>query len=31
MNISQSNLLNKAKRQTIEAFLVKGIWKITLD
>ena len=31
MNISQSNLLNKAKRQTVEAFLVKGIWKITLD
>ena len=25
---SHSNLLNKAKRQTIEAFLEKGIWKI---
>ncbi len=27
-NESHSNLLNKAKRQTIEAFLEKGIWKI---
>jgi len=27
-NISHSNLINKAKRQTIEAFLEKGIWKI---
>lgn len=26
--ISQSNLINKAHRQTIEAFLEKGIWKI---
>ena len=26
--ISHSNLINKAKRQTIEAFLEKGIWKI---
>ena len=26
--ISHSNLLNKANRQTIEAFLEKGIWKI---
>ena len=26
--ISHSNLLNKAKRQTIEAFLEKGVWKI---
>ncbi|MDD3803485.1 MAG: Fic family protein [bacterium] len=26
--ISHSNLLNKAKRQTIEAFWEKGIWKI---
>ncbi|RLD59013.1 MAG: Fic family protein [Bacteroidetes bacterium] len=26
--ISHSNLLNKAKRQTIEAFLEKGKWKI---
>jgi Fic family protein len=29
--ISHSNLLNKANRQTIEAFLEKGIWKIALD
>ncbi len=27
-NLSYSNLLNKANRQTIEAFLVKNIWKI---
>ncbi|MCD4773577.1 MAG: Fic family protein [Bacteroidales bacterium] len=27
-SISHSNLINKAKRQTIEAFLEKGIWKI---
>ena len=27
-NISYSNLLNKTKRQTIEAFLEKGVWKI---
>ena len=26
--LSHSNLINKAKRQTIEAFLEKGIWKI---
>ncbi|MEA1986764.1 MAG: Fic family protein, partial [Candidatus Marinimicrobia bacterium] len=26
--ISHSNLLNKANRQTIEAFTEKGIWKI---
>jgi Fic family protein len=26
--LSHSNLLNKANRQTIEAFLEKGIWKI---
>ncbi len=26
--ISHSNLINKAKRQTIEAFLEKGVWKI---
>ncbi|NOR88251.1 MAG: Fic family protein [Bacteroidales bacterium] len=26
--ISHSNLINKAKRQTIEAFMEKGIWKI---
>ncbi|MCU0461363.1 MAG: Fic family protein [Bacteroidales bacterium] len=28
MNLSHSNLLNKANRQTIEAFIEKGIWKI---
>ena len=28
--ISHYNLINKAKRQTIEAFLEKGIWKIGL-
>ena len=27
-NISHSNLLNKANRQTIEAFLERGVWKI---
>lgn len=27
-NVSHSNLLNKANRQTIEAFLEKGVWKI---
>ncbi len=27
-NLSHSNLINKAKRQTIEAFLEKGVWKI---
>ncbi len=27
-SISHSNFINKAKRQTIEAFLEKGIWKI---
>lgn len=27
-NLSHSNLINKAKRQTIEAFMEKGIWKI---
>jgi Fic family protein len=27
-NLSHSNLINKAKRQTIEAFLEKGEWKI---
>jgi hypothetical protein len=26
--ISHSNLINKAKRQTIEAFFEKGVWKI---
>lgn len=29
--ISHSNLINKAKRQTIEAFLEKGVWKIGLS
>jgi Fic family protein len=28
---SHSNLINKANRQTIEAFLEKGIWKIGID
>ncbi len=28
LKLSHSNLLNKAKRQTIEAFLEKGTWKI---
>lgn len=27
-HLSHSNLINKAKRQTIEAFLEKGVWKI---
>jgi Fic family protein len=27
-NLSHPNLINKAKRQTIEAFLEKGVWKI---
>lgn len=27
-NLSHSNLINKAKRQTIDAFTEKGIWKI---
>jgi Fic family protein len=27
-NLSHSNLINKAHRQTIEAFLEKGVWKI---
>ncbi len=27
-NTSHSNLINKAQRQTIEAFLEKGVWKI---
>jgi len=30
-NISHSNLLNKAKRQTIEAFLERGVWKIGIS
>lgn len=29
--LSHSNLINKANRQTIEAFLEKGIWKIGVD
>lgn len=29
--LSASNLINKAKRQTIEAFLEKGKWKIGVD
>ena len=29
--LSHSNLINKAKRQTIEAFLEKGKWKIGVD
>jgi len=30
-NLSHPNLINKAKRQTIEAFLEKGKWKIGMD
>ncbi|MCD4744034.1 MAG: hypothetical protein K8R67_16350, partial [Desulfobacteraceae bacterium] len=29
--LSHSNLLNKANRQTIEAFLEKGVWKIGIN
>ena len=29
--ISHSNLINKATRQTIEAFLEKGVWKIGVE
>ena len=29
--ISHSNLINKAVRQTIEAFLEKNVWKIGVD
>ena len=29
--ISHSNLLNKASRQTIEAFWERGVWKIGLE
>ncbi|MDP2655131.1 MAG: Fic family protein [bacterium] len=29
--LSYSNLLNKANRQTVPAFLEKGVWKITSD
>src|SRR3989344_2493282 len=28
--VSHSNLINKANRQTIEAFLEKGVWKISV-
>lgn len=31
MKLSHSNVINKAHRQTIEAFLEKGIWKIGLS
>lgn len=31
MKLSHSNLINKAHRQTIEAFLEKGIWKIGIS
>lgn len=30
-NISHSNVINKANRQTIEAFLEKNVWKIGVD
>ncbi len=30
-HLSHSNLLNKAKRQTIEAFWEKGVWKIGVE
>jgi len=29
--LSHANLINKAKRQTIEAFLEKGVWKIGVE
>lgn len=29
--VSHSNLINKAKRQTIEAFFEKGVWKIGVN
>lgn len=29
--LSHANLINKAKRQTIEAFLEKGVWKIGVN
>ncbi len=29
--LSHSNLINKAKRQTIEAFIERGIWKIGVE
>jgi hypothetical protein len=30
-DLSHSNLINKANRQTIEAFLEKGVWKIGIQ
>lgn len=30
-NTSHSNIINKAKRQSIEAFTEKGVWKIGID
>ncbi|MDO8505092.1 MAG: Fic family protein [bacterium] len=29
--LSHANLINKAKRQTVEAFLEKGVWKIGIE
>ena len=29
--LSHANLINKAKRQTVEAFLEKGVWKIGVE
>jgi len=29
--LSHANVINKAKRQTIEAFMEKGVWKIGVD
>lgn len=29
--LSHANLINKAKRQTIEAFMERGVWKIGVD
>jgi hypothetical protein len=31
LKISHSNLINKAHRQTMDAFTEKGIWKIGMD
>ncbi len=31
IKLSHSNLINKANRQTIEAFLEKGLWKIGVN
>ncbi|MFM2374239.1 MAG: hypothetical protein RLZZ234_234, partial [Candidatus Parcubacteria bacterium] len=30
-NISHPNLINKANRQTIEAFMENGVWKIGVE